>query len=167
MSRIATAKSSGDVVRGVLAGMVGGLVGSCAMMAYMEAVSKGVNGDKPPQGDNVTAKVADLAARKVTGQELTEAGKQTGGALVHYAFGMIVGGVYGAAVEYLPWANAGFGALYGTTLFVVADEFSLPRLELAHWPQDESVLDQLGHLGAHLVYGVATETVRRVVCACL
>ena len=156
-----------DVVRGMLAGMVGGLVGSCAMVLYMEVVSKAVNGDRPPQGDNVTAKVADLTMRKMTGEEPSEQAKQTGGAIVHYGFGTIVGAVYGAAVEYLPWASVGFGALYGTTLFVVADEFSLPRLELAHWPADESALDQLGHLGAHLVYGMATEAARRAVCACL
>ena len=167
MTKFAGKKSSSDVVRGMLAGMVGGLVGSCAMMLYMEAVSKAVNGNKPPQGDNVTAKVADLAMRKMTGEEPSEQAKQTGGAIVHYSFGTIVGAVYGAAVEYLPFAKSGFGTLYGTTLFVVADEFSLPRLELAHWPADESALDQLGHLGAHLVYGVATEVVRRAVCACL
>ena len=160
-------KSSSDVVRGMLAGMVGGLAGSCAMVLYMEAVSKAVNGDRPPQGDNVTEKVADLAMRTMTREEPSEQAKQTGGAIVHYGFGTIVGAVYGAAVEYLPFANSGFGTLYGTTLFVVADEFSLPQLELAHWPADESVLDQLGHLGAHLVYGVATEVVRRAVCACL
>ena len=159
-------KSSGDVVRGMLAGMVGGLAGSCAMMLYMEAGSKAVNDDRPPRGDNVTAKVADLAMRKA-GMKPSEQARQTGGALVHYGFGTILGAVYGAAVELLPFANSGFGALYGTTLFVVADEFLLPRLELAHWPADESALDQLGHLGAHLVYGMATETVRRVVCACL
>ena len=149
----------------MLAGMVGGLAVSCAMWLYMEAVSKIQNRDRPPQGDNVTAKVADLALRKLTGKEPSERTKQTGGAIVHYGFGTLVGAVYGAAVEYLPFAKSGFGALYGTTLFVVADEFLLPRLELAHWPADESALDQLGHLGAHLVYGVATEVVRRAVCA--
>ena len=160
-------KRSGDVVRGMLAGMIGGLVGSCVMMAYMEAVSKAVNGDQPPKGDNVTAKVADLAARKMIGHEPSEQAKQAGGALVHYGFGTIVGAVYGAAVEYLPIANSGFGTLYGTTLFVVADEFSLPQLKLAHWPGDESALDQFGHWGAHVAYGIATEAVRRAVCACL
>ena len=163
--KIEDKKSGTRVIRGMLAGVVGGLVGSCAMMVYMEAVSKAINGKMPPQGDNVTAKVADLVARKVARKELSENAKQTGGALVHYGFGTIVGSAYGTAVEYMPWASAGFGVLYGTALFVVADEFSLPRLELAHWPEDESVLDQLGHLGAHLVYGVATEAVRRAVLA--
>ena len=167
MAKFARKKSSSDVVRGMLAGMVGGLVGSCAMMLYMDAVSKAVNGDQLPQGDTVTAKVADLAVRKMTGEEPSQPDKRTGAAVVHYGFGTIVGAVYGVAVEYLPLSNSGFGALYGTTLFVVADEFLLPRLELAHWPADESALDQLGHLGAHLVYGVATEAVRRAVCACL
>lgn len=161
----AATKSKGELFRGMLAGMVGGLAGSCAMVLYMEAVSKAQNRDRPPQGDNVTAKVADLALRKLTGKEPSERTKQTGGAVVHYGFGTLVGAVYGAAVEHLPFAKSGFGALYGTTLFVVADEFLLPRLELAHWPADESALDQLGHLGAHLVYGVATEVVRRAVCA--
>ena len=160
-------KYSADVTRGALAGMVGGLVGSCAMMMYMEAVSKAVRGNKPPQGDNVTAKVADLAVRQVTGQQPSEHAKKIGGTLVHYGFGTIVGAVYGVAVESLPWASIGFGTIYGTTLFVVADEFLLPRLNLAHWPQDESALDRLGHLGAHLVYGVATDVVRRTLCACL
>ncbi len=157
---------SADVTRGAVAGMIGGLVGSCAMMMYMDAVSKAVGGEKPTQGDNVTAKVADLAMRRVTGQEPSEHAKQTGGTVVHYGFGTIVGAVYGVAAEYLPWASAGFGTLYGTASFLVADEFLLPRLNLAHWPQDESALDQLGHLGAHLVYGVATDVVRRALCAC-
>ena len=160
-------KRSADVTRGLMAGMVGGLVGSCAMMIYMEVVSKAINADRQPHGGNVTAEVADLAMQQATGQEPSEAAKQTGGTLVHYGFGTIVGAVYGAAAEFLPWASFGLGTLYGTGIFVVADEYSLPRLKLAHWPEDESALDQLGHLGAHLVYGVATDVTRRAICACL
>lgn len=158
------------LVKGMLAGMAGGLVGSWVMNLFIAAVTAAQQAgksqqqqqqEKQAQGEDTTQKVADLATRKVTGEPLSQEGKQIGGPIVHYAFGTIMGGVYGLSAEALPVATTGGGTLFGSALFIGADELSLPALQLAKWPTEEPISAQAEHWAAHLVYGATAELVRR------
>lgn len=85
--------------------------------------------------------------------------KQAGQA-VHFTFGTLVGIAYGIAAEILPEVASGGGTAFGTLLFLGADEFAVPALQLSPAPTDTPPTDHLQHWAAHVVYGGALELTR-------
>lgn len=170
------------LVRGVLAGVAGGLVASWVMNVFMakagpkliEVVESatghesdgsqgGQEGDDGPKED-ATMKAADAVVATVTGgRHLSFEEKQKGGPIVHYAFGALMGGLYGALAEYAPATRAGFGTAFASALFTGADLVAVPALNLSGSAGDAPVSTLASPLAGHLVYGVATEGVRRIV----
>jgi uncharacterized membrane protein YagU involved in acid resistance len=120
--------------------------------------------EQNPEGENPTAKVADKVM-SVAGRELSPEGKQKGGTVVHYAFGTLMGALYGTALEFAPRnyrRNAfGSGLLMGTALFTGADEFALPALGLTGSPTETPVSAHVYGLVSHLVYGATAGLVTR------
>ena len=173
------------LVRGVLAGVAGGLVASWVMNEFMAGPGKKLEESiqtpeekeharreeeqqkDAPQEDS-TMKVADAVVSTATGgQHLSFEGKQKGGPIVHYTFGALMGGIYGGLAEYLPIARAGFGTSFGSVLFAGADLVAVPALKLAPPPSQEPKSALSKHFAAHIVYGGTTELVRRIVRAVL
>ncbi len=170
------------LARGIVAGIAGGLVASWVMNEFMEnlgsPLQKAVkgedaasiqkqpeNGDKP---DDATMKTADAIVSTVTGgRHLSREGKETGGPIVHYAFGALMGAVYGAIAEEIPTATTGFGTAFGAALFTGADLVAVPALNLSQSPENEPASSLATPFAAHLVYGATTEAVRRLVRAML
>ncbi len=165
------AKQKPDLLRGVFAGILGGLAASWVMNQFLAGVSKATEAlaeekDQPKseeQGEDSTIKVADAVANTFIGRHLSDDEKQKGGPIVHYAFGGLMGGVYGGIAEYSPASRMGFGSLFGSALFVGADEIAVPALGLGKTPAQQPMSDQVSHWAAHLVYGATVELVRRVV----
>ena len=149
--------------KGVLAGVVGGLVGSVALRGWMTAMSYRHKRTVMPDQGGPAHRVAALIVTKVTGKPLTARQQFLGGEIVHYAFGLVNGGFYGGLAEYQPWTTAGTGALFGTGVFLAADESSMPLLGLCPPPWTETPAAQLEHWAAHLVFGVISEVTRREV----
>ena len=169
--------SQKHVVRGVLAGVAGGLVASWVMNEFMagpgakltEAVStpeeKAAKARQNP-GDqqDATMKTADAITESVTGgRHLTWEQQKEGGPIVHYAFGAVMGGLYGGLAEYSDAAKTGLGTGFGSVLFVGADLVGVPAFHLGP-PLTETQAHTLATpYAAHLVYGITTELVRRVI----
>lgn len=175
------AEQERHVVRGVLAGVAGGLVAAWVMNEFI------VNAGPPLQhalltdeenreqdaetakaqaeGEpDATMKTADAIASAVTGgQHLTYEQEQKGGPVVHYTFGALMGGLYGGLAEYSSVARSGFGTTFGGVLFAVADLLAVPSLGLGKGPTEQPPGALAPPLAAHLVYGATTELVRRVV----
>lgn len=86
---------------------------------------------------------------------------------MHYAFGALMGATYGTIAEGLPQATFGFGTAFGAALFAGADLVAVPALNLSGSPGDQPVSSLTTPFAAHLVYGAATEAVRRLVRAIL
>jgi uncharacterized membrane protein YagU involved in acid resistance len=84
------------------------------------------------------------------------------GPAVHYAYGTLVGGLYGAVAEVWPLAGAGFGAMYGMTLWLLGDEAAVPAFRLGPLPTDIPARKHADYLATHIVYGVTLDLVRRV-----
>jgi uncharacterized membrane protein YagU involved in acid resistance len=159
-----------EIWKGTAAGALGGLVASWVMnelsTLMQKAASNGGNGrqqqqqpaeQEPEDPTQTTAeKISELA-----GIRLNKEQKQKAGTVVHYAFGAVMGAVYGAAAEVLPPVKSLAGLPYGAALFVAADEVTLPALGLAKPPTEYPLSRHLSGLGQHLVYGVTTEIVRR------
>jgi uncharacterized membrane protein YagU involved in acid resistance len=119
-------------------------------------------------GEDATMKTADAIVSTVTGgRHLTFEQRQKGSPVVHYAFGAIMGGVYGALAEASPAATAGFGTAFAGALFAGADLVAVPALHLSASPAEVPASTLVTPFAAHLVYGVATEGVRRLVRAIL
>ena len=170
------------LARGIVAGIAGGLVASWVMNEFMEnlgpQLQKAVQGNDAPQSqqqpqdgekpDDATMKTADAVVAAVTGgQHLSHEGKEKGGPIVHYAFGALMGAVYGAIAEEMPKATTGFGTAFGAALFTGADLVAVPALNLSQSSGNEPVSSLATPFAAHLVYGAATEAVRRLVRALL
>src|SRR5205823_15047630 len=116
-----------------------------------------------PESEDSTEKVADTVAWLATGHHLSKEGKQKGGPIVHYAFGTLMGALYGVLAELSHSATAYAGTAFGTGLFLAADEIMVPALGLSKPPTQQHASDQLTHYAAHLVYGTTTELVRRCI----
>ncbi len=147
--------------KGVLAGVVGGLVGSVALRAWMTAMSYRHKDTFMPDQNGPAHQVGALVFTRLTGKPLTGPSRVIGGEIVHYAFGAVNGGFYGGLAEYQPWVTAGTGALFGTGVFLAADESSMPLLGLIPPPWTETPAAQLEHWAAHVVFGVVSELTRR------
>src|SRR3954447_3871200 len=174
--------------RGMLAGVAGGLVASWIMNVFIEGAGpkithavENMQGEKRDEErddqhdqaahdqepkEDATMKAADAIVSTVTGgQHLSWEEKQKGGPVVHYAFGALMGGVYGALAEYSPAVRAGFGTGFGSALFAGADMVAVPALRLSGSSADAPVSTLATPFAAHLVYGAITEGVRRAVRA--
>ncbi len=149
--------------KGILAGMVGGLVGSVALRAWMTALSQVHKGTTVPDQNGPAHQVAARAFVRLTGEPPVGRQRLVAGEIVHYAFGAFNGCLYGGLAEYQPWTTAGAGLLFGTGVFLAADESSMPLLGLVPPPWKETAAAQLEHWAAHLVFGVASELTRRAV----
>jgi uncharacterized membrane protein YagU involved in acid resistance len=125
------------------------------------AAEKQITGGQQGQQDG--EKSGDDTEDATTRRHLTRAEKKKAGPVVHYAFGALMGAVYGASVEVNPSANALAGIPFGAILFAAADEVVLPVLGLSDKPAAYPLSTHVYGLVSHAVYGVTTETVRRIV----
>jgi putative membrane protein len=164
-----------NVWKGIAAGVAGGLAASWVMNQFqnvwMKAAEAASNGNsrrsngrqREQQEEDPTMKTAAKIAETFTGEPLTRRQKQKGGPLVHYVFGATMGGLYGAAAEYVPGVRAWAGLPYGATLFAGADEVALPLLGLTKAPTEYPPTRHLYGLSSHFVYGATLEGVRRLI----
>lgn len=180
---MARRKRRPDPWRGFLAGMAGGLAASWIMNQYQAGWSKASsalenkknsvtrnraadqNESQEGESEDATMKAADRLAQLVLHRELSRQEKEKAGPVMHYGFGALMGGCYGAISEYVPDARRGFGTLFGATVFIAADETAVPALGLSKKPNQYPVSSHLYGLSSHVVYGAATEAVRRLLAA--
>lgn len=179
----------GDVLKGLAAGVVGGLVASVVMNGFQALLSRqlagvershgaqslqqgtpqqGVGRDLEAEGkdepeDDATERLANAVSVAVFERELTKREKERAGTALHYAMGTTSGALYGAVAELVPEATAGAGLPYGVAVWLVADEGIVPAAGLSKSPAEYPLWIHLYSLSTHLVYGLTTELVRRAV----
>ena len=154
---------TGRWLPGSLAGLIGGLLASGAMSLGHRLVSDMVlKAPGPqPQAEDATVKVASQALRLV-GRSLEESDKPLAGTIVHYAFGALVGAVYGTVAEFVPRVTTAAGLPFGVTVWLGAHVITVPALGLAEPPVRQPLGKEGQEFGLHLVYGATTELVRRL-----
>ena len=170
-----------SVIKGVVAGMVGGLAAAWVMNEFMAGPGQRLQQAAPSDEENrqqqphspeakedapkedATMKAADAVVHTATGEHLSRPEEERAGPIVHYAFGALTGGVYGGLAEYTPLVRSGFGTGFGGFLVSTADLLAVPALNLGPWPGDQPASAQASPFAAHVVYGVTTELVRRIV----
>ena len=168
------------IAKGVLAGSIGGLAGAWAMNEFL-AISQGVHKawkrsahqpEKPKsqgasQEDDATMKTADALANLFTHRHLTHEQKKKAGPIVHYAYGAVMGAVYGAIAEVAPVTAKGIGTAFGAAVWLGGDEIGVPALGLSKAPSAYPARVHINGLATHLVYGATLDLVRRGVRALL
>jgi hypothetical protein len=112
--------------------------------------------------ENATVKTAQRISREVFQHELTSTEKKLAGPAVHYAYGSLVGALYGGLAEFLPGVSAGMGLPFGIALWLLGDEIAVPALGLSKPPTEYPPQMHADALAAHLMYGVTTDMLRRV-----
>jgi putative membrane protein len=80
---------------------------------------------------------------------------------IHWGFGALVGGVYGALAEYQPAITSRLGASFGLTLCGITHASALPMMGLTESPENQPAREHASELVTHAIYGVTTEVVRR------
>ena len=172
----------GNVWKGLVAGLAGGLIASWTMNQFQAAWMRvatnsekphGAQSMQPSQGstgnqaedakeqDDATVETAKVISRSIFGHDLQESEKKPAGAAVHYAFGTATGGLYGALAEVTPQVTTGAGIPFGAAFWLLADEISVPLLGLSKGPTEYPVSTHAYALASHLVYGVTAEMSRR------
>lgn len=166
--------------KGLLAGAAGGLVGTIVMTQFQKGWQKAAekrrfgdirNGETSSlasareQKEDATEKAAGKLAR-AAGRELTYEQKKQASPLVHYGFGTAMGALYGMAMETSPRGVRAqripfFGSIFGSALFLGADEMAVPVMGLAEAAEGPS--SHLYGWASHVVYGLTAEFVRRQV----
>ncbi|HTV83375.1 MAG TPA: DUF1440 domain-containing protein [Acidobacteriaceae bacterium] len=147
-------KPAPDLVKGALAGLVGGLAGACAKMAAEYFF--------PPRPDG-RASPPVVLAEQMTHRSLRNGERQVAQQTIHFVFGALAGAAYGSLVEFEPSLAAWHGAAFGVTLNRITHEWLLPCMHLSAAPTQQPTQERISEWVTHAVYGAFTETARRVV----
>jgi putative membrane protein len=143
-----------SLAKGLLAGLIGGLVATAAKSLTERIYPPRTHGEpEPPK----------VLAEKFAGHELVAPEKEVATEAIHWGFGALTGAAYGALVEYYPAANAKDGAGFGMALSSLTHGTMLPAMGLSAEPEEQTTRERTSEMASHVVYGVVTETVRRVV----
>ena len=179
----------GDVLKGLAAGIVGGLIASWTMNQFQALWSRLAEGEERSHGaqslqqgspehgigrelqeqgkdeeqDTAPARLAQAISVSVLDRELSEREKEVAGAAIHYAMGTTSGALYGAVAELIPEVKGGAGLPFGAFVWLTVDEGLVPATGLSKSPMDYPLSIHAYALASHLVYGLTTELVRRAV----
>ena len=159
-------------------GLAGGAVGLVAMSGYWKVVSL-LSPDDPAQretarepgplnsialfgsprreGEPSTEAAGRIAYRLITGVEPRS--RETLQALstaVHYGFGLVMGGLFGAIRGPAAPPDPVAGLAFGAALWLGAHELVVPLVGLGDGPTAEPIAMHAHELGGHLAYGLAT-----------
>ena len=174
----------------VCRGMVAGMLAGCAASWLMTTLGNPINAQAKPQpqgGENEsgesnrqqagrakasenggvtveepTVATAQVVSRKMFEHELTPDQKQIAGPAVHYAYGSLMGALYGGVAELFPSVGAGLGLPFGAALWLLGDEIAVPALGLGKGATELAPDKHADALASHFVYGATTDLLRRV-----
>jgi len=150
-----------SVWKGLAAGMVAGLAAAWTMNQFQALTSRKRKAQRDDQ--NPTVKAAERISKGVLHRRLPRDRKKQAGAAVHYAYGALAGGLYGALAERSKPVRKLAGILYGAVLWLLGDEVAVPLLRLSKAPTEYPVSNHAMALASHVVYGATTDLVRRAV----
>lgn len=147
-----------SLVKGIFAGLVGGLVATAAKTMAERMFPPRTHGEPEPP-----VELDNRISEELAGHGLSPKAQELAAEGIHWGFGAVVGAAYGAIAEYYPAATSKDGASFGVTLGSLMHEGALPALGISAQPEDQSFRERASELSSHVVYGVVAETVRRMV----
>jgi hypothetical protein len=158
----------GGVGPHVLAGAVAGFAAAWAMSEFQRSwvsLSKTKRKVRPRTDEEVMEEVVRRVSLAAGAPVLRKRDRERAGILLHYAFGIAGGALYGAAAWRSDLLTKGFGALFGSAFFAVGDVLA-PR-ELKPLVNDNAVVSEIYEWLTHVIYGISLEGGRRGLTAFL
>ena len=174
----------------VCRGMVAGMLAGCAAAWVMTTLGSPVEGQSKPQPtggsareeeelrgrrsdkrssqnggvavEEPTVATAQVISKQYFKHELSDSEKKIAGPAVHYAYGSLVGALYGGLTEIFPSAGMGFGLPFGAALWLLGDEIAVPALGLGKGASEVPADKHADALASHFCYGITTDLMRRV-----
>jgi putative membrane protein len=143
-----------SILKGAIAGMIGGLAGAGAKMVAEEIFPPRIQGQPAPPV---------VLAEQVAGHALPGTQKKVAMQGIHWGFGALAGAIYGVAAEVEPSLAAWHGAAFGVTLNRMTHETLLPRMGLSEPRDRQPTQERISEWVTHAVYGMVTDSVRRVI----
>ncbi len=157
-----------NLLKGIIAGAIGGLVASFVMTQYQSATAKFAetpadkkSAKKAPEPANV--KAAEAVSEKLFDHQLKKSEKEPAGEAMHYLMGGVSGAIYGATAELTGAATFAEGLPFGSAVWAIADDVVIPALGLSKPATQYSLSTHAYALSSHWVYGLVTEIVRKAV----
>ena len=147
-------KDTSSLVKGLVAGVVGGLLATAAKTFAEKLYPPRVHGEPEPPA---------VTAEHIAGHPLDEQTKVIAAETIHWVFGAAAGGFYGVLAELYPQVTAKNGATFGLTLMSLTHQGALPVLGLSEPPEQQSFRENTSEATTHIIYGVVTEKVRAFV----
>lgn len=156
-----------NIVFGAIAGTVGVLaMDRVGWFLYRREDHSDTAQENNARAENLdTAHAAANKAAALAGIKLTPAQPHPAGIAVHYALGILPAILLAVFIEQYLWIGFGYGLLYGLILFIVNDEILAPLMRIASRPTRYPWQAHVRGLVAHLVLGVITVTVFRILKA--
>jgi uncharacterized membrane protein len=148
--------------RSTARGMASGLAASWAMNRFQDHAQLLFAPGSGSSGDPATVKAADRLSLAVSGRHLKKRDKDVAGSAVHYVVGTLTGGLYGALTQVQPRASRWRGAAMGIATATLIDQLAVPVAGLARPPWKYSFGTHLYGYASHIVFGMATDAVRRI-----
>lgn len=171
--------------KGFVTGMLGSVVGLIAMRTYWQKVAPALRSQSQEQDignttneypesldldslaiagqqyegeESSTAALGRMLYQRATGKEPeSEETKTLLSYLVHWGYGILQGGIYGALTSSEDGSLDIFGGpAYAAGLWLFGDELVVPVLGLQSGPTAVAPVQHANRLGAHLAYGLAT-----------
>ena len=143
-----------SILKGFLAGAIGGLVGAAAKAVAEAVYPPRTQGQIPPPA---------VLVNRMASRPLSETEEVVSVQAIHWGFGALVGGAYGAVAEYQPVITGRLGANFGLTLCGMTHASTLPIMGLTESPENQPAREHASELVTHAIYGMTTEVVRRAV----
>lgn len=141
--------------KGLLAGLIGGIAGAAVIL-----VSEEIFPPRPEQQPSPLAALTSITSKQPVAPQSAMHDRYNP---LHWAFGAAAGGIYGMAAEMEPSLAAWRGAAFGITLNRFTHESLLPRMGLTPSKEEQSTQARVSSWISHAAYGIATDSVRRLV----
>lgn len=110
-----------------------------------------------------TVRMANRISKTFLKHEVPAERQDVAGQSVHYAFGTLMGGVYGAVAEMRPEVVSRLGGVpFGMAVWLLAEEVALPALHLTAGPKEVPLKKHATGLATHFAYGATADGVRRL-----
>ncbi len=143
-----------SLLKGVLAGLIGGLVATAAKTIGERIYPPRTHGEPEPP---------DVLTDKVTGNALSGPARTAASETIHWGFGALVGAAYGGLAEFYPAATSKEGASFGLTLMALTHDGALPAMGLSAEPEHQTAREHTSEMITHVIFGVTTEIVRGLI----
>jgi uncharacterized membrane protein YagU involved in acid resistance len=177
-------RTGARMANGCVIGLMGGFLGGWMMNVFTRVVSTVTHGNEangvapgarrvgrgmqPPQAqvdaeNDAAVRIGKFGYRAVTGRRPNRALALRLGTTAHYGFSAALGVCYVLLVRRAPSFAQGHGLLYGSLVWLLADEGLMPALGLSRGPRQLSPGMHFYSLMGHWVYGATLESTRQLV----